>query len=426
MLGKINIMKKKIDNIYFKHLSFNNIYNVWSVVKKTCKNRNAIFRFNLNLGTNIFNIYNSLLNKSYRPLPYKLFLIFEPKARLVMSQTVFDKIVNHFVVKYYLIPYLDNKLIDSNVATRKGKGSAYAYKLIENYINEIRIKEPNKEIFCLKVDISKYFYNINHNILIKMLECDIKDGYVIDLIKIIINETNKPYINERISVLNKKFKTDIPYYNEGVGLSIGAMTSQFLAIYYLNNIDHYIKEVLGFKYYIRYMDDFIILDTNKEDLKKAFKILSVKISELNLRVNPKSTITNLSNGISFLGYKYKVVNNKFKIYYNKKTIKKINRKLANLKKYDLLKYYLSFGSYYGYLGKIIKFNKCFKMNLEEKYKYYKSINLDSIIFMKIKNKYIIYGNDTLIIKNNTIKLSIKNSIRIFNYLNINNIKYIII
>lgn len=339
---------------------------MWCVVKKTCKNRNAIFRFNLNLGTNICNIYNSLLNKFYRPLPYKLFLIFEPKARLVMSQTIFDKIVNHFVVKYYLIPYLDNKLIDCNVATRKEKGSAYAYKLIENYINEIRIKEPNKEIFCLKIDISKYFYNIDHNILIKKLEKDLVDSNVISLIKIIIDETNKPYINERISVLNKKFKTDIRYYNVGVGLSIGAMTSQFLAIYYLNDIDHYIKEVLGFKYYIRYMDDFIILDTNREDLKKAFKILSVKISELYLKVNPKSTITNLRNGISFLGYKYKVVNNKFKIYYNKKTIRKINRKLVNLKKHDLLKYYHSFGSYYGYLNKINKFNKCFKMSLEEK------------------------------------------------------------
>ena len=180
-------------------------------------------------------------------------MIFEPKARLVMSQTVFDKIINHFVANYYLIPFLDNKLIDSNVATRKNKGSSYAINLLKKYFNKLIINNPGKEIYYLKIDISKYFYSIDHNILTKMLDKDIADEDVISLIKIIIAETNSDYVNDNIRFYNNTYGTDIPYYKNNKGLSIGAMTSQFLAIFYLNELDHYIKEKLHCKYYIRYM-----------------------------------------------------------------------------------------------------------------------------------------------------------------------------
>lgn len=314
MLGeKIpNPMKKQIiDNIYYDKITYDNVYSTWNIVRKTCKNKKAIFRFYLNRSTNIYNLYRVLLYNQYQPLPFRLFMIFEPKPRLVMSQTVADKIINHFVANYYLLPYLEKKLIDSNVATRKGKGSKYALKLIEDYVNQIRIKEPHKEIYALKIDISKYFYNIDHTILIQKLEKDIKDKKVIEIIKTIIAETNKPYINEKIRELNLENRTDIPYYKENVGLSIGAMTSQFLAIYYLNDLDHFIKEKLKCKYYIRYMDDFIVLDTNRDKLKEIWKIIGKEIEKLKLKVNPKSNIIKLTVGFSFVGYKYKIEHGKF-------------------------------------------------------------------------------------------------------------------
>ena len=190
-------------------------------------------------------------------------MIFEPKPRLVMSQSITDKIVNHFVANYYLIPYMESSLIDANVATRIEKGSGYAMKLIKKYYNKMLINEKGKEIYCLKIDISKYFYTIDHNILLNQVEKKIIDKDVLNLIKVIISETNKDYINKSIDYYNEKFNTNIPQYKNNKGLSIGAMTSQFLAIFYLNDLDHYIKEELKCKYYVRYMDDFLILDTNK-------------------------------------------------------------------------------------------------------------------------------------------------------------------
>ena len=277
-------MKKKINNIYYKYLTFDNLLNCYNIVKKTCKNKKAINRFEMNKYTNIYNIYKSLYNKTYKPYKYTLFMIFEPKPRLVMSQTISDKIVNHFVSKYYLIPFLSNKLIYSNVATRINKGTKLANKLMIKYINNIRMNNIFENIYALKIDISKYFYNINHNILINLLKEDLLDNDVINLIKIILNETNNKYINEKIKIYNQKYKCDIPLYKNGIGLSIGAMSSQFLAIYYLNKLDHYIKEKLNCKYYIRYMDDFIILSNNKNYLKYIFKIIEKQINYFDLKV----------------------------------------------------------------------------------------------------------------------------------------------
>ncbi len=202
----MSLKTRKVENIYYEPITFENVYTTWKIVRGTCKNRKAVFNFSLNKNTNTYAIYKVLKEKRYKPLPFRLFLIFEPKARLVMSQTVSDKIINHFVTNYYLLPYLENRLIDQNVATRKNKGSEYANKLIIGYINAIRIKNKQKEIYCLKIDISKYFYSIDHEILINKLEKVIKDESVIGIIKTIIGETNKPYINETIIKYNQKYK----------------------------------------------------------------------------------------------------------------------------------------------------------------------------------------------------------------------------
>lgn len=237
-------MRKKLNHIYDEYLTIDNLYAMWNIVRITCKNKREIFYFSLNLNTNILNIYNELKSRTYKPDKFRCFMIFEPKARLVMSQTIKDKIVNHFITNYYLIPFVESKLIDSNVATRKLKGSNYANILLWQYFNKILVNNENKEIYCLKIDISKYFYSINHELLINMLGKYIADTSVINLIKVIIEETNKDYVNQNILKFNKQYKTDIPYYVDGKGLSIGAMSSQFLAIFYLNELDHFIKEEL--------------------------------------------------------------------------------------------------------------------------------------------------------------------------------------
>lgn len=196
---------------------------------------------------------------------------------------------------------------------------------------------------------------------------------------------------------NQKFHENIPYYYAGTGLSIGAMTSQFLAIYYLNDIDHYIKEKLHCKYYVRYMDDFIIFDMNKERLKEIWKLLKNKLCEEKLELNPKSNIYKLSNGLSFLGYRYRIVDKRLVVSYRSKTKRKIDKKLKYLKQHDMMKYYKTYASYYGYLRKVHHQERSFKMKTREKYEYFKQKKQQSIILIKEGSFYKTYGDDAIIL-----------------------------
>lgn len=197
-------MRKKISrNIYYDNITYENMLYIWNIVRKSCKDKKNLFYYSLNLNTNLISICNKLYNKKYVPNRFQTFLIFEPKARLIMNQSITDKIVNHFIVNYYLVPYLDKSLLDINIATRKGKGSSYGIKLLKSYFNKILINK--KEVYCLKIDITKYFYNIDHDILLDMVSKRIMDKDVLNLIKLVISETNNEYINNYVNYVNNKF-----------------------------------------------------------------------------------------------------------------------------------------------------------------------------------------------------------------------------
>ena len=172
-----------------------------------------------------------------------------------MSENIRDKVVNHLISSTILIRALDKKLIYSNVATRVGKGSGLANDLLMKYLNNILLK--HRRVYCLKMDVKKYFYNIDHDVLKRMLKQDIKDKDALDIVFKVIDSTDEDYVNEeidrvryreieRVKALNisnkekdKKIKEllSIPLYNEGKGLGIGNMTSQILAVYYLSEVD---------------------------------------------------------------------------------------------------------------------------------------------------------------------------------------------
>lgn len=338
-----------IHDIYQEMISFENIYRTWRTVHKTCKNRSELMHFSQHLYANLYEIECEMRERRYTPDKFRTFMIFEPKARLVMSQSVRDKIVNHFVANYYLLPLLEKKLIDANVATRKGRGSKHAMTLLIRYFAQIGARESGKTIYALKIDVSKYFYSISHKMLLSKLRRFIQDGDIASIIRKIIDETNQPYINDDIDRYNLRYGTDIPHYEHGRGLSIGAMTSQFLAIFYLNDIDHYLKEKLHCKYYIRYMDDFLILDTDKNKLKIIADIVEGLLAEHELVLNPKSAIYNTKNGFVFLGYHYRVVDGILRVKCSSKSILRARRRLKGLAQYDSEKHKRSQASYQGYL-----------------------------------------------------------------------------
>lgn len=358
-------MKRKND-LYENMISYNDILSVYKKIKNSTKNKKEVYNYELNLNQNLLDTLFSLSKSTYVFSKYNIFLIREPKYRLIMSESFPDKVVNHLFSKYVLSYALQSTLINSNVATRTDKGSKEAYNLFIKYTNKLIYEK--KKIYVLKIDISKYFYNINHNIMINMVNEKIKDERVLDMLKVILDTTDNDYVNKTIlSVVNREiYKVNklnistiekeklikelksIPLYRKGYGLPIGNMSSQILAVFFLNKVDHFVKEKLGCKYYIRYMDDLVILGNDKEELKNVFENVSKYIESFDLNVNNKSGIYSLSDGVNFLGYNFRVFNNKLIIRYRSDTIKRVNKRLKNLKVYDNEMYLKSVASYKGY------------------------------------------------------------------------------
>ena len=308
----------KYDDIldYYK---INIIYK--KIVSRT-KHKQKLINYEFFKYSNFIYLYDKLKSRIYTHGKYNIFLIKEPKHRIIMSENLNDKIVNHLVSHFLLYPLIDHLLLDTNVATRPEKGLDAGINYVKSYLN----KERNNlnDLYVLKCDIEKYFYNIDHEVLLEKLRNIVLDDDIFNILKTIINSTDYNYINEYIDKivageinkiensnrnnlekerLIRKLK-EIPRYRKGKGLPIGNMSSQIFAIYYLNDIDHFIQETLGIKYYVRYMDDFILFHENKEYLNYCRKEIEREIAKVRLHLNKKTGISKLDSGFVFLGYRF--------------------------------------------------------------------------------------------------------------------------
>ena len=335
---------KRSRNLY-DSVSMEDIIRVYRrQIRVNTKNKYKIKRFEDFYSINISRVKKTFENENYVGGVYNIFLIQEPKYRIIMSQNIYDKLINHVVATKFLLPVLDRCLIETNIATRLNKGTHFGIKLIKKYLNNLK----GETIYALKYDISKYFYNIDHDILMYLLYKKFKDKRVLDILSKIIDSTDKDYVNRTIEKLKnmeierikglcisekeKKIKIkeieQIPLYEKGKGLPIGNMTSQILAIFYLNELDHFIKEKLGCKYYIRYMDDGVILSNDKEYLKYCLKKIEKIVKKYKLSLNKKTKIINVSKeGLDFLGFRFYIINNKVILKVRKLTKKNFKRKM---------------------------------------------------------------------------------------------------
>lgn len=359
---------KRINNLYSDLCDIDNIIKMTDKVLSKVKNKTRREKFCLYYSEHIINIKNRLDSKNINLGKYNIFLITDPKCRVIMSQSIEDKIINHLIAEYLLVRVFENKYVDSMCATRVGKGSGYATKLMKKYLNEIKLK--HNKFYILKLDIKKYFYNIDHNILKRILKDNIKDKKAINLLFKVIDSTNDTYINEQIIKLkNNRINNlsngkliletkEIPLYKYNKGCGIGDQTSQAFGLIYLNEICHFIKEELHIKYFINYMDDFVIIHHDKEYLNYCLYIIKNKLfNDYKLELNRKTRIYNINEGIEFLGYRYMLKNNKVIIKLRnitKKNFKKNVRMLNLLKNYDYIdneKYKLLLNGYKGVLSK---------------------------------------------------------------------------
>ena len=210
--------------------------------------------------------------------PYNTFEVYEPKRRVVMSNSYKDKVVQHSLCDNVLEPILTRSFIRDNYASQVGKGTHYGLDRLQEFMRRF-YRKNGIDGWILKGDISKYFYSIRHDVLKTLIREKITDPDVLWLVDLIIDST------------------------EGnVGIPIGNQTSQLFALLYLDGLDHFVKEKLGIKYYGRYMDDFFLIHHDKAYLQECRKQIEAFVQARGLSLNAKTNIFPLKHGVDFLGF----------------------------------------------------------------------------------------------------------------------------
>ena len=367
---------KRVNNIYHKICDVDNIMKYEHIVSVNTSNKRKVEKFQQHYVENIYKIRDILMSKNYIPGEYNIFFIHEPKLRLIMSNNIQDKIINHLVAYYLLVEVFDKTFIDTTIATRIGKGTHLGLKITKKYINDMKRKYDDN-FYYLKFDIKKYFYNIEHNNVKNMIRKKIKDKDAIKIIDNIIDSTDADYINKKIELLksneireieksNLSFKeknkridevNKIPLCEKGKSAPIGSMCSQIIAVMYLDKMNHYIKEKLKISKYIIYMDDGFLFSHDKNYLKYCREAIIYFLKEYKLNVNIKKIrIDSIKNGVDFLGFKFYIINNKviMKVRNNtKKRFKKKIRKANQLYENNIIdykEYKMILDSYLGHLS----------------------------------------------------------------------------
>lgn len=289
-------MAKQIKNIYETLYSYENIYQAYINARKNKRFRDEVLSFSYNLEENLLQISDELKNHTYKVGGYREFYVYEPKKRLIMALPFKDRVVQWAI--YQLInPVFDKGYINDSFGCRVGKGTHRSVQRLYYWLKIVGKKE--EKYYYLKLDISKYFYRVDHKILIDLLHKKIKDKDLLRLLETIINYDEVPFGLKLLGNVD-----NLSDRIHGKGMPIGNLTSQMFANLYLNELDQYCKRELGIKYFIRYMDDVIILSNNKKKLHEYKELIEQFIQDkLNLNLNNKTAIRPISLGVEFVGYR---------------------------------------------------------------------------------------------------------------------------
>ncbi|MBE3575692.1 MAG: group II intron reverse transcriptase domain-containing protein [Firmicutes bacterium] len=276
-------MGKGFDHLYPAVYELENLYHAYVRARRNKRYYHEILTFSAALEENLIQIQNELIYRTYRSGRHRQFYIYEPKKRLIMAPPFRDRIVHHALCNV-IEPILDQRFIFDSYACRAGKGMHRGVDRLTHFLRSAR--ERWGEVYCLKADIAQYFPSIDHEILLKILWDRIKCEGTRWLIAEIVRSTEDP----------REYRH--------VGLPIGNLTSQLFANVYMDQLDQFVKHHLRAHFYIRYMDDFIILEGDKQALwHYLMEIKGFLEDRLCLHLNRKTSIFPVWQGIDFLGYR---------------------------------------------------------------------------------------------------------------------------
>lgn len=296
-------------NLYEKVYDFQNLYDAYLSARRGKRGYESVARYEENLERELIALQDELIYQSYRPGKYKAFYTNDGKTRLILVAPFRDRVLQHAIANV-IAPIFEAGYYAHSYACIPGKGTLAGVTYLEKMLHAF----GNQKAYCLQADIRHYYASIDHEILKKLMRRKIGDKKLLWLIDVIIDSTND------IAAIRPQ------------GIPLGCYTSQIFANIYLTELDRFVKQELREKFYLRYMDDFVILSTGKDDLRKArLRIGNFLRDELLLELNRKTSVFPVSQGIDMLGYRIFP----HRRILRKRLIKRMRRTLKKMRKGEL-------------------------------------------------------------------------------------------
>lgn len=280
---------KRHKNLYPAVCDFQNLLLAARRAQRGKRFKYEVALFNLNQERELLRLQDQLQSKRYRHGPYRHFPVYEGKKRIISCTPYRDRVAHHALCNI-VEPIFDATFIHDSYACRKGKGAHRAVDRLTYF--------SRKNRYAMKIDIQKYFANVHQTILMALIAQKIGDPDVLWLIEEILNSFRTPPSTDAAGNLLLPFEG-------ALGIPIGNQTSQFFANLYLNGLDHFVKEGLHCKSYIRYVDDMVFLHNSKSRLNEIREtVRSYLRNSLGLSTHEdRSHVLPVAMGIDFLGYR---------------------------------------------------------------------------------------------------------------------------
>lgn len=265
---------------YEEVISFDELYKG---LKQACKNvrwKDSTVGYENNILKNTYKLRRDLISGSYKIEKYQRFTIYEPKKREIVATRLKDRQFQRSLCDNGFYDQITRSFISDNCACMRGRGVDYTLNRITAHLRKYR-QQFGSDGWILKCDIRHYFQSIRHDVAKAAICKRVKD----------------PEIAFRACEIVDSFGGD-------TGIGLGSQVSQLVALAVLDDLDHYIKERLHVKYYVRYMDDFLLLDPDKDFLRKCKAEIEEKLAELGLELNGKTTLYPLKQGVKMLQWRF--------------------------------------------------------------------------------------------------------------------------
>lgn len=304
----------KFAKLYGSNDSFDSVVTMQHYIEALAKCRkgvnwkSSVQSYTQNAITEINTVLNSLHNGVLPELASirRIELYERGKRREIVPITIRDRMTQRVLCDYALVPRLEKTLIYDNGASMKGKGVEFTRNRLNKHLRQA-IREYGTDFYALVFDFKSFFDSIPHQTCLKVLNKYFSDKRIKGLTMAIIRSYQKSVVklipdekerNKMLALINS---------NRSHGICLGSQISQIMALVVPNDLDHYVKDYMGVKHYIRYMDDGVVLSNDKDFLHKLYDGMQAVSKELGLTFNSKKTrIVKISRGFVFMKVRYRV------------------------------------------------------------------------------------------------------------------------